>query len=45
VVRPRPDEPYGIAARASMELGNHGPTKQLFWELLIRSYQEEGIID
>jgi fido (protein-threonine AMPylation protein) len=45
VVRPRPDEPYGIAARASMELGNHGPTKQLFWELLIRSYQEEEIID
>jgi hypothetical protein len=34
VVRPRPDQPYGIAARASMELRDHGPTKQLFWELL-----------
>jgi hypothetical protein len=45
VVRPRPDQPYGIAARASMERGDHGLTEQLFWELLLRSYQETGVID
>lgn len=45
VVRPRPDEPYGLAARASMKRGDHGPTQQLFWELLIKSYQEAGVID
>jgi fido (protein-threonine AMPylation protein) len=45
VVKLRPDEPYGIAARASMELGTHALMKQLFWELLFQSYQEEGIIE
>jgi fido (protein-threonine AMPylation protein) len=45
VVRPRPDAPYGLAARESMKNGDHEPTKRLFWELLIRSYQEAGVIE
>jgi hypothetical protein len=45
VVRPRPDGPCGLAAQESMRRGNHEPTKRLFWELLIRSYQEAGDIE
>jgi len=42
IVRPRPNQPYGIFARQSMKYGNHEPMKQLFWEMLINSYQESA---
>jgi fido (protein-threonine AMPylation protein) len=45
VVRPRPDAPYGLAARESMKNGDHERTKRLFWELLIKSYQAAGVIE
>lgn len=37
-IRPRPGEPYGIAARDSMRHGNHTKTEELFLELLLQSY-------
>jgi fido (protein-threonine AMPylation protein) len=45
VVRPRPHGPYGLAAHESMKHGDHEPTKRLFWELLIRSYQGARVIE
>ncbi len=40
IVRPRPEEPYGKAARQSMKHGNHDLMKALFWELVKRNLQD-----
>jgi len=37
-IRPRPDHPYGIAARASMKDGNHRLMEVVIWRLLAESY-------
>jgi fido (protein-threonine AMPylation protein) len=37
-IRPRPDQPYGIAARASMKDGNHRLMEVVIWRLLAESY-------
>lgn len=41
-IRPRPDQPYGIAARESMMNGNHQPMEEVIWRLLAESYSETG---
>ena len=37
-LRPRPDQPYGTAARASMQYGYHKPMEEVIWRLLAESY-------
>jgi len=38
-VRPRPDQPYGDAARASMETRDHTLMAVVIWHLLAESYE------
>ena len=38
-IRPRPDQPYGKAARLSMEKGDHTLMERVIWESLARSYR------
>jgi len=37
-IRPRPDQPYGEAARSSMKDGDHRLMEVVIWELLAESY-------
>ena len=37
-IRPRPSEPYGLAARASMATGDHHAMEVVIWLSLARSY-------
>jgi fido (protein-threonine AMPylation protein) len=37
-LKPRPDQPYGTAARASMQFGYHKPMEEVIWRLLAKSY-------
>lgn len=37
-IRPRPDQPYGEAARASMEMRDHTLMEAVIWQLLADSY-------
>lgn len=37
-IRPRPGEPYGLAARGSMATGDHRAMEVVIWLVLARSY-------
>ncbi len=37
-LKPRPDQPYGTAARASMQYGYHKPMEEVIWRLLAENY-------
>lgn len=41
-IRPRPDQPYGLAARASMKEGDHRLMELVIWKLLADSYGPPG---
>jgi fido (protein-threonine AMPylation protein) len=41
-IRPRPDQPYGKAARASMKEGDHRLMEAVIWRLLAESYGLQG---
>jgi fido (protein-threonine AMPylation protein) len=41
-IRPRPGQPYGSAARASMQAGDHRPMEAVIWRLLAESYRQPG---
>jgi fido (protein-threonine AMPylation protein) len=38
-IRPRPNQPYGKAARASMKERDHKPMESVIWRLLAESYK------
>ena len=40
-IRPRPDQPYGEAARSSMKEGDHRLMEVVIWQLLAESYGQK----
>lgn len=37
-LKPRPDQPYGMAAKVSMQYGYHKPMEEVIWRLLAENY-------
>jgi fido (protein-threonine AMPylation protein) len=42
VLKPRPDQPYGIAARRSMKYHDHKMMEDVIWAMLEKSYQRSS---